>query len=347
LTKNEGFMLHIILTILKIIGILLLVLLVLILLTAAAVVFVPVRYRVNAEKEGDSFSVKAEVFWFLHLLRIRALYPEPGRTVVKLLCFTLYDSDSEKAAGEEETESTEERAEKKQTEEKPGRQEQKTQEWKKQEWKLQEQWERRRWLEEDTGDDLEKNMGEITEEDFEEEPGDEEGQIQEKHLLKDFREKVTGFLEKIADILRKIKNAVKNIWYTIKRLCDRIVEVRNKISYYIEVLGEEETKRAFFVCRQELGRIWKNIRPTKCRAALMVGTGEPDTTGYILAVHGILYPIIGNDIVIEPDFENQVLEGKVFLKGRITVFVLLHAVIKVYFDKNIRYFLKRFKREEA
>ncbi|MDE6608855.1 MAG: DUF2953 domain-containing protein [Lachnospiraceae bacterium] len=392
-------MLHIILTILKIIGILLLVLLALILFVTAAVLFVPVRYRLNGGKEGDNLSVRAEVFWFMHLLRARAIYPVPGRIIVKLLWFTLYDSGREEKTAEKEKKQKGKKQKKKksiedgETEEKQRQQEisesaagesiaesgkestgkerdseeqktreqktqeqripeQKTQEWKKQEWKLQEQWEHRRWLEDDSGDDLEKNIGDITEDDFEEEAWEEEGQLQEeqegfRRLIKAFAEKVTDFFEKIADILRKIKNAVKNIWYTIKRLCDRIVEVRNNINYYIEVFGEEETKQAFLICRQELNRIWKNIRPTKCRAELIIGTGEPDTTGYILAMHGILYPIIGNDIVIEPDFENQILEGKLFLKGRVTVFVLLRAVIKIYFDKNIRYFLKRFKREEA
>lgn len=396
-------MLHIILTIVKIIGILLLVLLALVLFVTAAVLFVPIRYRLNGEKEGDRLSVRAEVFWFMHLLRVGAIYPEPGRIIVKLLWFTLYDSgseeksekkekkqkkkksieggeteekqrrqeDSERTAGESIAAGGSESTEKERTAEEQTVQEQKiqewkipeqipqgqkmpepkTQEWNKQEWKLQEQWEHRRWLEEYSGDDLEKNIGDITEDDFEEEDWEEEKEQGEPEgigrLIKAFKEKVTGFFGKIADILRKIKNAVKNIWYTIKRLCDRIVEIRNNISYYIEVFGEEETKQAFLTCRQELKRIWKNIRPTKCRAELMIGTGEPDTTGYILAMHGILYPIIGNDIVIEPDFENQVLEGKLFLKGRVTVFVLLYAVLKIYFNKNIRYFLKRFKREEA
>ena len=371
-------MLHIILTIVKIIGILLLVLLALVLFVTAAVLFVPIRYRLNGEKEGDRLSVRAEVFWFMHLLRVGAIYPEPGRIIVKLLWFTLYDSGSEEKSEKKEKKQKKKKSiEGGETEEKQRRQEdsertagesiaaggsestekertaeeQTVQEQKIQEWKLQEQWEHRRWLEEYSGDDLEKNIGDITEDDFEEEDWEEEKEQGEPEgigrLIKAFKEKVTGFFGKIADILRKIKNAVKNIWYTIKRLCDRIVEIRNNISYYIEVFGEEETKQAFLTCRQELKRIWKNIRPTKCRAELMIGTGEPDTTGYILAMHGILYPIIGNDIVIEPDFENQVLEGKLFLKGRVTVFVLLYAVLKIYFNKNIRYFLKRFKREEA
>lgn len=321
-------MLHIILTILKIIGIILLVVVGLVLFLLAVVLFVPVRYRLSGKKEAETFFVKAEAFWLMHLLRVRALYPEPGKIVVKLLWFTLYDSSEEPKPEKKKKKQSKKKAqteEIEETEEKESRTESTKKE-------------------------------QIMEEGVKkEDPAQEypiKGQDTEEYGEKDIDDgeetgKVRGFFEKIKEILRKIKNAVKNIWYTIKRLCDRIVKIQDDISYYMEVFGEEETKQAFLLCRRELFRIWKNIRPAKCRAELTIGTGEPETTGYILAVHGILYPIIGNAIIIEPDFENQVFEGNFFLKGRITVFVLLYAVIKIYFDKNIRYFLKRFKREEV
>ena len=83
-------MLQIIVMILKIIGMILLALLLLVLLVTAAVLFVPVRYRVNGTKEEDGFWIRAEAFWFFHLLRIKAVYTKPGRTTVRLLCFNLY-----------------------------------------------------------------------------------------------------------------------------------------------------------------------------------------------------------------------------------------------------------------
>lgn len=352
-------MLHIILLILKIIGILLLVSLLLILAVTAAVVFVPVRYRVDGKKDGDGLLIKAEAFWFLHLLRVKAVYPEPGRTEVKLLCFTLYDSDIEK---ETEEEPEKKKKEKRKKEEKAG---EKGKERKKEKGeKTEKETVFQKEVSEKT-DGGEKDLqgrsaqkGSVrADEAGKETDGAGNGQAIEERVEQEETEKDEGvfeaainaiadFLEKIKDILRKIKKAVTNIWYTIKHLCDKIVKIWENIGYYIGVFGEDETKKAFLVCRQELYKIWKNIRPSKCRAELLLGTGEPDTTGYILAAHGILYPVIGNAIIIEPDFENQVVEGKFFLKGRITVFVLLHAVIKIYFDKNIRYFLKRFKREE-
>ncbi len=354
-------MLHIILMILKIIGILLLVLLLLVLAVTGAVLFVPVRYRVNGKKDGDGLLIRAEAFWFLHLLRIKAVYPEPGRTVIKLLCFTLYDSDAEKPPEKE-----------------PGKKEKGKRKKKEQTKKIKSKRDKTARKESegtvfeggpfetipDKGRGTERSDTGKTSADRDKETekerktdSAESGQALEEWKEQEETEEnegifyrilraASGLWEKTKDILRKIKKAAANIWYTIKRLCDRIVKMRENIGYYIEVFEEEETKRAFSICRKELNKIWKNIRPTKCRAELLLGTGEPDTTGYILAVYGILYPIIGNDIIIEPDFENQVLEGKLFLKGRITVYVLLYAVIKIYFDKNIRYFLKRFKREE-
>lgn len=332
-------MLHIILMILKIIGILLLVLLLLALAVTGAVLFIPVRYRVNGKKDGDGLTIRAEAFWFLHLLRVKAVYPEPGRTVIKLLFFTLYDSDAEKVPQKDTGKKKKERRKKTKKEpEKAVLEDRPTDKIPDPKGGTEESGTKKTSPDKETGKERKADAAEsgriLEEREGQEETGETEGFF---HRI----------WEKIKEILRKIKKAVTNIWYTIKRLCDRIVKIRENIGYYIEVFGEEETKRAFLVCRQELKKIWKNIRPAKCRAELVLGTGEPDTTGYILAVHGILYPIIGNDIIIEPDFENQVLEGRLFVKGRITVYILLHAVIKIYFDKNIRYFLKRFKREEA
>lgn len=336
-------MLQIIVMILKIIGMILLALLLLVLLVTAAVLFVPVRYRVNGTKEEDGSWIRAEAFWFLHLLRIKAVYPKPGRTTIRLLCFTLYDSDAEPR---------EKKKKKKHKKEPSSGEVQKTGKKKKADIPEKEQNEQAESIQGQLEDlHLHVNSPEEMTED-KNYPEEREESIQKEtgrigQFLHIFIEKTVEFFEKIKDILRKIKKAAENIWYTIKRLCDRIVKIREDIAYYIEVFGEEETEQAFLLCRRELAKVWNNIRPSKCSAELLIGTGEPDTTGYILAVHGILYPVIGNDIRIEPDFENQVLAGKFVLKGRITVFVLLHAVIKIYFDKNIRYFLKRFKREEA
>lgn len=331
-------MLHIILTILKIIGILILIVLALFLVMIGVVLFVPIRYRAKGKKDEEGFFVKAEVYWLLHLFRIKAVYPEPGRIIVKVLCFTVYDSGKEKTKKPQKEKSAKKKKVKEQTtavkkKEKTIRKEasiDKKEEALK-ETNVKTQAEKQAGTQ--TEKKAEKQSETQTEEQAETQAGTEKG-------------KIGQVIDRIKEILQKVLDIIKNIRYTIARFCDKIKEIWANIQYYIEVFQAEETKRAFFMCKQQLYKIWKNIRPTKCKAELKIGTGEPDTTGYILALHGMLYPLIGNNVMIEPDFENQVIEGSFFVKGRITIFVLICAAVKLYFDEDIRHFLKRFKREE-
>lgn len=319
-------MLHIILTILKIIGILILVLLALLLVCIGVILFVPIRYRAEGKKDGDGYFLKAEVYWLFHLFRVKVLYPEPGRTVVKLLWFTLYDSKAEEKPKKEKKRKKERKPEKEQAHAKEARERLKQQE-----------------IVENTDDKDE--LADQPAENFAEDSAKRQ-RAEENGAAEEKEGRIARFFHKIKAFFKKILHILKNIQYTIRKVCDRIKEICADIQYYAEVFGEEETKKAFEMCRQQLFKVWKNIRPKKCKVRMRIGTGEPDTTGYILALHGILYPFLGNTVFIEPDFENQVFEGNFSMKGRVTVFVLVYVAVKLYFDENIRYFLKRFKREE-
>lgn len=74
-------MLHLILGILKVIGIILLTLLGLLLLAILALLFVPVRYRLAGKKETELLEGSAGVSWLLHLIGITADYKEKQLTV--------------------------------------------------------------------------------------------------------------------------------------------------------------------------------------------------------------------------------------------------------------------------
>ena len=69
-------MLHILLLILKIIGIILAAILGILVLLVCIVLFVPVRYEVSGKCEGniDSLKAKIKVTWLLHLVRVDAYF---------------------------------------------------------------------------------------------------------------------------------------------------------------------------------------------------------------------------------------------------------------------------------
>lgn len=86
-------MLHVILMILKIIGLILLAIIGLLLLLILIVLLVPIRYKVEAEHGEEVLRVDARVNWFLYILRARISHLEGVIHIrVKIFWITLYDN---------------------------------------------------------------------------------------------------------------------------------------------------------------------------------------------------------------------------------------------------------------
>jgi hypothetical protein len=87
-------MLHIVLVLLKIIGIILASILGLLLLLILLVLLVPIRYRLNADNQ-EKIEAEAKISWLLRLIYIRAYYSD-SKLVIKLRIFgrIFYDSSN-------------------------------------------------------------------------------------------------------------------------------------------------------------------------------------------------------------------------------------------------------------
>lgn len=79
-------MMHIVLLILKIIGIILLVVLGILLFLVLALLFVPLRYKVRGEWSEEA-KAQARVHWLLHILSFRADYDREKGLLMKLRIF--------------------------------------------------------------------------------------------------------------------------------------------------------------------------------------------------------------------------------------------------------------------
>ena len=97
-------MIHILLMILKIIGVILLVILGLLLTAVLLILFVPVRYRADISFDGKPDGEVA-VSCFLHLVRIRVSYHEHADVSGRVLWFKLFDTRLWPAEDEEEDDS--------------------------------------------------------------------------------------------------------------------------------------------------------------------------------------------------------------------------------------------------
>lgn len=324
-------MLHVILHILAIIGIILLCILGLLLVLLLLVLFVPVRYKVKGNKDDSGLRLSVRVSYLLHILSARFDYPEPGTLIIRLFGIRIFDSGKEKkeAGGEEEEESM-------------GAGESAT---------VQESADPKKETavseDPDTGADEAAGAGQEEAETGQEAVGAGTEAVEEAETKEEKISFLRHPIKWIKSLIQKIKDLIRKIRYTILSIYGKIKDILENVAYYRDMLTSVENQRLYSRVWSRVLTVLKSIRPRVLKADLKIGTGSPDTTGYLLALYGMLFPILGNNVNIEADFEEAVFCGSFYAKGRITVFTVLLQAGKIFFDKQLRVFIKQLKREEA
>ncbi|MBD5536948.1 MAG: hypothetical protein HDQ99_15095 [Lachnospiraceae bacterium] len=321
-------MLHVILQILAIIGIVLLCILGLLILLVLLVLFVPIRYRAEGSKSGEDIRLKVRVSYLLRLITVRFEYPKPGSVIARLFGIKVFDTVKKpKEDGDKKNKKTENACDSHgetvqeteaalvKTEEVDGTGATDAEETKA-----------------EKAQTDETVMTENTAAEKEEESHEAEEEVKEKLSFRDKIKKIIYTIQKFCDKIKHIKDTIK--------------EIAENISYYKNVITQTENEKLYGRVKDRIFKVLKSIRPRVLRASLHVGTGSPDTTGYLCALYGMLLPVLGNNVILDADFEEAVWEGEFFLKGRITVFTLLRHAVGLLLDKQLRVFVKQLKREE-
>ena len=332
-------MLHILGAIGKGIGITLLCIVVILLLLLLALLFVPIRYRVKGLKQDgeNAVTASAKVYWLLHVVSFVISWDGKCRSVLRVFGIPIYDSLRKKENKKKTIKK--EKKKRKQKQLKARKEETKPAATYEEDAEPAESY---REVSKSAESYREVSKPAEKYESVTEELEDSEEQVKKSFLqkLKEFCRKLYEWMQKLLALPSLIKEKFQNIK-------DKLQGIQDKIEAYRTFIGREDFKRAFALCKKQLFAIWKNIRPKKCAIDARFGFEDPATTGQILSYICMLYPLLGKDMNIQPDFEYQVLEGKLLIKGRITVFVLLKAAWILYFNKDIKRLIHIWKKEEA
>ncbi len=333
-------MLHVVLLILKIIGIIIAVLLGLVILTVAAVLFVPIRYTAKAQYKDGIPIIQAKVTWLFHLLRIKCLFNlEEGLNIrIKILFLNLKSSKKDT--------NDEEHIEKKDT--KKHR--------KKKEHSVFDE-EKYPFDDEDIFfdkpeesidiaamedvyknpiSDIEMSRIEINEENIENEEhlfetGVFEEDIKEhkkikKNIFLIIKNKIIDIIQKIITLIQKVKVTKENITKKSKEISDMINDPKNR-----------EMVAFLWV---QVKKLLKILKPKKVEAYIHFGLKDAETTGKAAMYAASLYGFIGKNVTIYPDFEQEIIEGNIYIKGSIQLFPIGIIALKVYRNKQVRKYIK-------
>lgn len=299
-------MLHILLLILKIIGIILAVILGILVLLVCIVLFVPVRYSGNTSCEGtlESLNANIKITWLFPLVVFSARYKDRQfHYGVRIAWKRLNGEDEEQEDHVHETK-TETHA--------PSREHKKVQK---------------------SVEKLEHHHGEsqktpnipkkITEA--------KQNKENEKHVSK-----LDKLIERWKQMWKKMKCTISSFYDKIKVL----LEKKEKVSAFIY---DETHQKAFQKVKTELVVLLKRWCPKKIKADVIFGFEDPYRTGQVLAGLGVIYSFIGKETTITPDFEQRIFKGNIYIKGKLAAVYLVSLLWKLFWCKAVRHTYKDIK----
>lgn len=308
---------HIILLILKIIGIALLVILSLVLLCVILVLFVPVRYRADLERRGK-IKGRAIAKWLFPVFYAKAAYEEEKITYcVRVLGFRIYPKKVKKKKDKKKKEDRKELVIAEVKPSKPGQE--------KKEIFLKSSGA------EGTQDTRDKNTFD-----------DKEILSREESTCRDNEDK-DSLPEKLWRLIGRMKAFFSRFFAGIRQLKSKagalllnLKQLKGKGGLVAAFFLSEDNLPGFLCIWESVKGLLKHIAPGKIKGEIYFGTNDPCITGQILGVIGILYGFYGENLTVIPDFEKPVLEGELFIKGRIRVFTLLRICITLLKDNHFK-----------
>ncbi len=314
-------MMHVILTILKIIGIILLVLLAILLTVFLLLLFVPMRYRLHVRKQKDLLEIDGRMTWLLHLIRadlnVKQMH---GKAVIRAAGFklkTLYflkkeeDTDSTTAESTAPNVASEETA---------------------------------------SESEVPKPASEETIADSTAPKAASEETIADNTKSKT----KPGFLGRMMNLIARILNKVLGLILQIPQLpaevYDKIDSIQDQLCRKYDALQKKADPFLSIEAEHMLGKGIRYLRylirgyaPRKITGYIRFGTGSPDLTGELTGLLYVLLPEAGTGYDIEPDFYELVLDTDTLATGQIRAYRLIWVGIRLILDKEFRTLLRQIR----
>lgn len=319
------------LAILKIIGLILLGILALALAIVLAVLFVPVRYRVSGS-HYDEWKATVRFSWLLHILSFHADYDGGLTTSLRIFGFRLGRSSNDEDFEEDEydsgahhktddikdTNDTKEHVIKEQpaesskdsakiSSEEPPKDSVKV-------------------SSEEPPKDSAKASPEEPPKDSPSAPPEEPSKRRARRKHKKPRQK---------------KSASKKKTFSITKIYDKLKAVKGKIIEVYELLKKEE-KSLKLIWKQFITLI-KHISPRRIKGQIRFGFDDPYQTGQVLTYISPFYGRYLREVSIIPVFEEAVLDGELYIRGRIRLGTAIWIVLMLWRDAGIRKLWKQWR----
>lgn len=136
------------------------------------------------------------------------------------------------------------------------------------------------------------------------------------------------------------KGKEKKISSQKKKLNKNILK---KIKAAVRIIKDESFKPALKHIRIELFNFLSHIRPRKISGNILLGLESPDKTALVYAAAANMINIIGADVMMEPDMDEQVFDCNITAQGRLYLGYIVVIAIRSFLDKEFMTFVKKLR----
>ena len=145
--------------------------------------------------------------------------------------------------------------------------------------------------------------------------------------------------QRLIELLRRGLDRLRRCAARLVRLFRRAV----KEKAYLQRPENVKSLRHLFA---EVKRVLRAVLPKKGSGWVRFGGTDPYQTGQVMQLAALFYPLYGKRIEVIPEFEEPALETKLQVSGRIYLWQLLLAGLRLMLDKNLRKMYRHFSEGE-
>ena len=327
-------MIHILFMILKALGILILVLLFLVLLIVCTVLFLPFCYRAQVLKEEEGFAcVKASgrVSWLFGAVALTASYEEQKPEAQILLFGASLETWKRRLKKIRRGEASVPRTEENETEN---------------------ALEAEKTAEQKAPDQKEKQQKMTAQKEQPEQ--EQEPDAPKKSILERFFGRIEYLPEKLLNLASRLLQTAFRLLELPFRLLEKLEQkiqagrrLKRKWESVKKFFRSKMFREALLHAKKEVLYFLKKAAPKKVTGTVRFGFDDPALTGETLGILGMIYGKLPKDLSIQPDFEQEILQGDVRMKGSFQAVTAAGIALRLFRDQNLRKTIRHFKHKEA
>lgn len=173
-------------------------------------------------------------------------------------------------------------------------------------------------VKEEIKEDTEKEVAK----DFEDVEEKSEKSVSSENIVKFIRKKVVNLVCKLKGILNFTK--------------DKKAFIKEKFEFFEELKAKYDLKGIFDVTILLFKKIFKGLGLKLFQICGIIGLDNPCSTGQAIGLISVVQTFVPFDIDIQGDFENNILEGSLYIKGKVRLSSIVFPVVWYLLTKPVR-----------